>query len=1263
MSGINPSTGCLDTPREAVAAAWVERLDQCLARLTSPSPADVRDYVLNGEPVTVLAALSATKLSRQKLGLLDETFEYDAEDGPPALYTGFDQIPAIVALRWARVLEAAGFGLKDYCQLSYERGVRWPELLMVHSTGLSINVMSPVSRIKIHGLTGACLDAMCAADQLPPDAWLLPAFAPPTSAYHYHHEWVTGLPDYPQALLRHASRIGPLLLPVTVPDRVHVLKMLARAPSEMLDLCAEPVAALVSSASKAVRLAAEPLLTQLGPAVVALLQRTAKAAKPDVREQSLRVIATVAQTGKDAALMAFARETAAADKAQAVRDLIGYWDRTFLSGPTEGAAASSAATAEEADGAGDISTSARPRRQTYELPRIDWSASGNSVDPAVLARLWAEVQAGIDEENDRLRALHAAAQAQGRPYALRLEEPVPDRAVEALRVALTTDGPAQRPDEAFFKTTAISYAVNNAATKLFEEGHFTAVAMVKAMAALGQLSRTPNPEYTFCTGVAAIHRATGRPTLLELSDMLAAHGYEPIHLLRAYCGRWDYLESEDWPAEHLWPFFAHHEAVVLQVLNESDDWNFSRPRLFEALALQPAPSPALTHVLYDFAFGAAKVNRALAQTVLRHHPERMSRIIQALGSGKADVRAIAAQWLASRLDDPALSAAFASAVAALETAVRKEKNDVTKGAMLDALQALGRPVADLLDRDVIARDAAQLVAKGLPKELEWFPWASLPVVHWSDTQTVVPTEVLQWLLTQACKAKSPEPNAVLRLLCGLMVPRERQALGQWMLEAWLAEDVRPISPEEALARARAQAQVHWGSIQSYPQYYADSPWLKMSQEEITAHILPGIQRLPAGSVIGAKGVLALCAACCAERAAPVVQRYLKEWAGSRAAQGKALIAMLAWIDHPSATQLMLSVGQRFRTKSFQEEATRQAEALAERKGWTLTELADRTMPTAGFDETGTLSLNYGQREFTARLLPDFKVELFHPDGKKIAALPDPRQDDDETLAKDAKKALSAAKKEIKNIVELQTARLYEALCVGREWRVAEWRDYLLTHPVVRHLLQRLVWLETRDDGQVRSFRPLDDSSLTDVNDDPVVLDESARIRLAHDSLVGSDAASAWSQHLADYDIEPLFQQFGKVGYALPADQADATAVLAFRGHMVEAFALRNRAGRLGYVRGQTEDAGWFFTYEKRFPTLDLVAVVEFTGNALPETNRSVALKQLSFRPLSQQERGPASARALSKIPAVLLSECHDDLRLMAADGSGFDPEWEKKSEY
>ena len=117
----------------------------------------------------------------------------------------------------------------------------------------------------------------------------------------------------------------------------------------------------------------------------------------------------------------------------------------------------------------------------------------------------------------------------------------------------------------------------------------------------------------------------------------------------------------------------------------------------------------------------------------------------------------------------------------------------------------------------------------------------------------------------------------------------------------------------------------------------------------------------------------------------------------------------------------------------------------------------------------------------------------------------------------------------------------------------------------------------------------------------------------------------------------------------------------FTGSVLEAFALRGRAGKLGYVRGSSEDGGWFYTYDKRFPTLGIVATVSFTGNGLPEENRLVALKELTFR--RETSDGRRADLTLGDVPAVLVSECWQDMRLLAAEGTGFDPEWEKKTRF
>jgi len=362
---------------------------------------------------------------------------------------------------------------------------------------------------------------------------------------------------------------------------------------------------------------------------------------------------------------------------------------------------------------------------------------------------------------------------------------------------------------------------------------------------------------------------------------------------------------------------------------------------------------------------------------------------------------------------------------------------------------------------------------------------------------------------------------------------------------------------------------------------------------------------------------------------------------------------------------LLLVGEPGTAKSMLSELLAAAivNLLAERKGWTLDELADRTMPTAGFDDAGTLELNLGSRKFTARVNSELAAVLFDEEGKALKKLPDPRKGDDEALAKAAKKTFSAAKAELKKFAASQTARLYEAMCTQRTWPAQDWRTYVLGHPLLRFLCQRLVWAVVAGEEIKQTFRPLDDGTFTDFDDREVTFDDEAQIRIAHGCHVSDDVASAWLKHLADYDVSPLFTQFGREAYRLAADKRAETSIDDFQGHLVEAFKLRGLATRFGYTRGAAQDGGWFYEYHKSFSGLGLNAQLNFSGNGLPEGNRTVALLSLSFQKSAPQ---PESFTAispdlpLSEVPAVLLSECYNDLRTIAAAGTGFDSDWAQK---
>jgi hypothetical protein len=726
----------------------------------------------------------------------------------------------------------------------------------------------------------------------------------------------------------------------------------------------------------------------------------------------------------------------------------------------------------------------------------------------------------------------------------------------------------------------------------------------------------------------------------------------PFALSILNTSRWEKVAFQ--PAR-TWGYYAEHPDVLEEVFNQPKDYHTDsrRENVFAVLAHFPQLPPRWLAMMWDLALANPKKERALAQACLDKVKGKEQRIIAAISDGKADTRAIAAEWL-GRIG----AGCRDLAVSSLKKALKKEKQELAAGAMMSALERLGVPIDEFVNFDTLAADARKFLAKGAPANLAWFKFDMLPRVHWAATGKPVDQEILTYLIANACKLGNPEPGPMLRRYCSYFRKPDAEELGQHVLQAWIGQDTIPHSHEDAHNYATPLAKSYAGYSKSHPQFYGDKDEAQWYQQFYNQKL-----KEPIGTATKEKGILAVAAACCGGRAAPVAAQYLKTWYGMRVHQCKALLHMLAFIEHPSAIQVLLATSARFRTASIRKEAEQLVSALADRKGWTLDELADRTIPTGGFDEAGELTIDYGPRKFLAKLDGEFNVTITNEEGKVIKTLPEPRQDEDEQQVKDAKKILSNAKKEITSILKLQKERLFEAMCTQRSWTFADWDTYLNKHPILKRYAQRLVWAAVDERGNVtQTFRPLEDGSLTDTNDDAVTLAPSASVRLAHSATVTADAAAAWRQHFADYNVEPLFQQFGGSQYTLPDGQKEETDVNDFLGHMLQAFKLRTRLTKAGYARGPAEDGGWFHVYKKNFPSLRLEAVIEFTGNGLPETDRPVALQHLYFSRTGDEESSYGTDKlTLGEVPRVLLSECYNDLRTAAADGKGFDAEWEKKA--
>ena len=408
-----------------------------------------------------------------------------------------------------------------------------------------------------------------------------------------------------------------------------------------------------------------------------------------------------------------------------------------------------------------------------------------------------------------------------------------------------------------------------------------------------------------------------------------------------------------------------------------------------------------------------------------------------------------------------------------------------------------------------------------------------------------------------------------------------------------------------------------------------------------------------------KGILGIAGACCSSEVVPKIEAYLKKWYGYRMSQGVSLLAVLANIDELPAIQALLRIASRHRTPKFRKEAYKFIEEIAERNNWTIQQLEDRTIPTGGFDDHREMEMDYGSRKFTAVLMPDLKVVVRTMEDKVLKSTPQPGANDDEEKAKEAKKALSSAKKEVKQVISKQNERLFEAMITEKQWDFGEWDTYYNHHPIMSSLCQGLVWTATREGEPPISFRPLDDMSLSDVADNEVILTPEHKVQLSHSTKVRKEEAKAWEKHFKEYKLKPTIQQFGKEPFELPSDMGASLEISDFDNHVLNCRHLGQKLKKHGFLRGPDEGDGYFFTYCRKLRSIDMEVVVEFSGCQTYLLDDDIALRNLHFTNFQEDESylTPITKIPLGKVPPILLSESYNQIKEIASKAE-HNPEFE-----
>src|SRR5262249_15425917 len=208
----------------------------------------------------------------------------------------------------------------------------------------------------------------------------------------------------------------------------------------------------------------------------------------------------------------------------------------------------------------------------------------------------------------------------------------------------------------------------------------------------------------------------------------------------------------------------------------------------------------------------------------------------------------------------------------------------------------------------------------------------------------------------------------------------------------------------------------------------------------------------------------------AVRLAALIRAWPAQRQTRRALSG---LEALRAIGSDTALMELSNIAHKVRFRKLQQTATGFMFDIASERGLSPARLEDRIVPDLGLDGRGKRAFDFGPRQFDLILSRDLKPMVKDEKGRLRAELPKPNTKDDPAKAACAQAAWKLIKKQLRDILSAQSTRLESAMLTQRAWSVGEFQTYLVRHPVMGQLTQRLLWAG-RDAQAARFFRVNED---------------------------------------------------------------------------------------------------------------------------------------------------------------------------------------------
>ena len=375
----------------------------------------------------------------------------------------------------------------------------------------------------------------------------------------------------------------------------------------------------------------------------------------------------------------------------------------------------------------------------------------------------------------------------------------------------------------------------------------------------------------------------------------------------------------------------------------------------------------------------------------------------------------------------------------------------------------------------------------------------------------------------------------------------------------------------------------------------------------------------------------------------------------------------AWADagqHPRA-KLGLEVLQRFdsdvalrkldgftrgtRHGGLRAKAGKLMRQAASERGLSYRDLIDGLERRLYVEVAGSMTLDYGPRQFRVGFDEQLKPFVRDADGSRLRAIPRPRKSDDAAAAKRAGEIWKSLQKEVKQVAKREISRFERMMYAADRHDPAKLREDFLGHPLIAHLVHRLIWGTYSAKGKLLDvFRVAEDGTFADANDETWELPADARVGLPHPVELAADLRDRLAETLTDYEILQPFAQVQREVFTPSAEEKRAVSLALPPGLQVRPRRIYSMLAR-GWNRGEPQEYGFTQWIERPSLRRNGFVVVPLTPGLAPGrgNDEDQALGAAVF--VRDPGTGQESELPFGKLDAITFSELKRDLERLRAE--------------